>query len=341
MNHPILKTGKLPLDLLRSVINKLPVKHPRLVKGPGIGFDCAVVDNGANYLVYTTDPITFVTAETGWYLVQVNANDIATTGAVPKWLLVTLLLPEKQTDQKMIETIMEQIGDACNQFDITVIGGHTEITGGVTRPIAVGTMIGEVKSAQLVLPDGAQSGDRILLTKTVPIEATAILAREFPDRLDRVLSQSQVEEAQNYLYQPGISVLKDAQTAVNWGNVTAMHDPTEGGIYSALWELSHACNHAIRIDRDAIPTSDLSRSICQEFDIDPMQSIASGALLITAPTSNVPDIKHSLTEADILCTEIGEILDEEPGLYHTAEGKTTQIPLPERDEIARVFEGGS
>ena len=177
-----LPIGKLPHQLLADILSRAPVDDPRVILGPGIGLDCAVIDNGDRLTVYKSDPIAFATDQIGYYLVQVNANDIATTGARPLWLLVTLLLPEKKTTARLADEIIAQIHQTCHALDVAVIGGHTEITMGLDRPIAIGTMIGEVARDRLITPRGANAGDRVLLTKGVPIETTALLAREFAER---------------------------------------------------------------------------------------------------------------------------------------------------------------
>jgi len=158
---------------------------------------------------------------------------------------------------------------------VTVIGGHTEITAKLDRPILVGTLIGEVDRERLVTPQGAREGDRILLTKGVPIEATAILAREFPDRARRVLSAADLRQARAFLYDPGISVLREARIAQQAGQVTAMHDPTEGGLATALWELAESSGRALTIDRRAVPIPPLAARVCQAFGLDPLNAIAS------------------------------------------------------------------
>jgi hypothetical protein len=189
MSHPEsehsgkLPVGKLPPALLESLLRLAPTTHPDLLVGPGIGLDCAVIDQGDRLLVCKSDPVTFVTEDPGRYLVRVNANDVATTGAVPRWLMVTLLLPEGRADYAMAERIMGQIGEACRGLGITLVGGHTEVTHGLAHPVAVGALLGEVDRDRLVTPRGARVGDRVLLTKGVPIEGTAILAGEFGDRL--------------------------------------------------------------------------------------------------------------------------------------------------------------
>lgn len=333
-----LPVGKLPLDLLEQLLAQTPVQDPRILLGPGIGLDCAVLDLGATLLVLKSDPITFATDEIGWYAVQVNANDIATTGALPRWLLTTLLLPEGNTTPEMVAKIHADLHETCQQIGVSIIGGHTEITYGLDRPILVGTMIGEVDPQKLVTPRGACPGDRILLTKGVPIEATAILAREFPEQSRTHLSPEEIEQASAFLYSPGISILKDAQIALKAGKVTAMHDPTEGGLSSALWELALASDTSLIIDPQAVYVPPLSRRICQTFRLNPLAAIASGALLLTASEHTAGNICRALRSASIRCMDIGCVESGPPAVCKETESGRQTLPLPNRDEIAKLFE---
>ena len=333
----LLPVGKLPPELLATTLSRAAVDDPRVILGPGIGLDCAVVDLGDRLAVYKSDPITFASDQIGYYLVHVNANDIATTGAQPLWLLVTLLLPEKETGSELPDAIMTQIYDACRDLGIAVIGGHTEITTGLDRPIAMGTMIGEVARDRLITPRGAGSGERVLLTKGVPIEATALLAREFPARLRGALTDSEIAAAQKYLFEPGIGITRDARTAIAAGCVTAMHDPTEGGIVTALWELAQASGKTLRVDPGRIPVPALARRVCETLAIDPLCAIASGTLLLTAPPSDAAAICKSLADEGIPCADIGVVAD---GLgiveRKTAAGYETW-PRPAIDDITKAF----
>jgi hydrogenase expression/formation protein HypE len=333
-----LPVGKLPPELLARLINLGQTSDPRLLIGPGIGLDCAVLDFGERLLVLKTDPITFATAEIGWYAVHVNANDIATTGGEPRWMMMTLLLPENAATPALAETIAAQVHQACRELGITVVGGHTEITYGLDRPILVGCMLGEVERSELIVPTGAAPGDRVLLTKGVPLEAAALLAREFPSRLEGVLSPAELEQARSYLHDPGLSVLRDARLARRSGRVTAMHDPTEGGLLAALWELAEASGRALRVDLSAAPVPDLARRICQAFDLDPYAAIASGALLLTAGPSDAARICRTLQGEGITCAELGAVDDGPAGVYGLGE-PAASLPRPARDEITKVFEG--
>ena len=337
--HPkILPVGKIPPELLARILSAVPLQDERLLVGPGVGLDCAVVDIGPTLLVFKSDPITFATDEIGWYAVQVNANDIATSGAIPTWFLMTMLLPEGSSTAEGVEQISQQVFQACLQIGVSVIGGHSEITAAVKQPVIVGTMIGEVSHQGLITPQGAQPGDGLLLTKGVPIEAVSILAREFPRQLKSELSFEEITAAQGYLYQPGISVLKDAQAALKAGQVTAMHDPTEGGLRAALWELATACGHDLVVDLPRIPIPPLAKRICTEFEIDPLSAIASGALLLTTGANQVAPICQALEMEGISCTEIGKVERGSGKVWFDKGGKPDLLPYPEQDEIARVME---
>ena len=165
-----LPLGKLRPALLRDLLARHAVPDARVVVGPRVGEDAAVLDMGDRYLVATTDPITFVTEDLGWYALVVNANDLAVRGAVPRWFLAACLLPEGRTTEAEVATLFAQLGAACQSHRVALVGGHTEVTPGLDRPIVIGTMLGEVDKARLVTTGGARPGDALLLTKGVPVE---------------------------------------------------------------------------------------------------------------------------------------------------------------------------
>jgi hydrogenase maturation factor len=338
MTEPGLPVGKLPPDLMARLLARAPVDDPSVLLGPGVGLDCAVVDIGDRLLVLKSDPVTFVTDELALYLIQVNLNDLATTGATPRWLLVTLLLPEGRTSAGSASGIMESLYALCRANGIALVGGHTEITHGLDRPIASAALIGEVARDRLVTPRGAAPGDRVLLTKGVPIEGASILAREFPDRLRPALGEDGLARARDLLVEPGIGVLRDARIALGAGRVSAMHDPTEGGLAAALWELAEASGRSLRIRAKAVPVPEPCRRVCEAFGIDPLETIASGALLLTTPSSDAAGIRRALEAAGIACADIGEV-GEGPARVERAEDGTP-FSWPERDGIARAFERG-
>lgn len=339
MSQPALPLGKLPADLMSQLLLSVPPANDSVLVGPGPGLDCAVLDLGGDrLLVLKNDPITFTASDLGWYLVQINANDIATTGATPRWLMTTLLYPEAQANERLVRGTFTKLIDACTELGIDLVGGHTEVTQAVHHPIAVGILIGEVERDELLTPRGASPGDVLLLTKFVPIEAVAILCQEMPSVLGKQLSEKELAIGAAFHRRPGVSVLRDAQIARAAGPVSAMHDPTEGGLASALWEFAEASGRRFVIDPKAVPVPPLARRICRLLQIDPLAAISSGALLITAPESSRRQICHALRSQDIPCTAIGKIESGPPGVWTRENDALKLLPRPDRDEIARVFD---
>jgi hydrogenase expression/formation protein HypE len=335
---PFLPTGKLPADLLQGLLDKHAGRDPRVVVGPRVGEDAAVIDLGDRYLVATADPITFTTAELGWYALHVNANDIVVRGATPRWFLATLLLPGGATDDEGVRGLFAQLGEACEALDVALVGGHTEITHGIDRPIVAGTMLGEVAKDRLVTTAGAQVGDAVVLTKGVPLEGAAIIAREKEQELlSRGVRAAVVRKAKGFLRTPGISVRPEAEIACEVATVHAMHDPTEGGLATALHELASAAGVGLRIDHDRIMVLPEGRALCEAFGLDPLGTIASGALLLTLAPAEAGLVLHALARESIDCHFIGQVVPAEQGVT-LVEG-TRQWPLPTfaRDEIARLF----
>ena len=173
-----LPIGKLRAGTLQAIFDKHQFKDPRVVVGPRVGEDAAVIDMGDRYLIATSDPITFATAEVGWYALHVNANDIVVRGARPRWFLATLLLPAGSTTEASVDGLFAELHAACDELEVTLVGGHTEVTHGLDRPIIAGTMLGEVEKDRLVTTSGARVGDAVVMTKGVPLEGAAIIARE-------------------------------------------------------------------------------------------------------------------------------------------------------------------
>ena len=330
--------GKLPHDEMARFFNLLLRTDERVFLGPGIGLDCAVIDFGDTYLVAKSDPITFTADEIGTYVVQINANDIATTGAQPRWFLATLLLPPGM-DKHAIQSIFNQLQSACSALNTQLVGGHTEITKGLDRPIICGTMLGEVRKENLITPQGASAGDVVLLSKGIPLEAASILARDFEHLLSGI-DQETIRRARNYLHDPGISIVAEAMIAANTGGVTAMHDPTEGGLAGALWELAEAAQVGILVEEAAIPVLDAAGEICSVLGIPPMEAISSGALLLTVRSSMAEEIIGKINAANILIAEIGVVTADKSVVLQTGDGPQ-EIKRPARDALAVFFEHDS
>jgi hydrogenase expression/formation protein HypE len=335
-----LPIGKLRADTLQAIFDKHPSKDPRVVVGPRVGEDAAVIDMGDRYLVATSDPITFATAEIGWYALHVNANDIAVRGARPRWFLATVLLPAGATSDASLDALFAELHAACDELEVTLVGGHTEITHGLDRPIIAGTMLGEVEKDRLVTTSGARVGDAIVMTKGVPLEGAAIIAREKEAELRaRGVSPAVIRRARGFLKSPGLSIRPEAEIACELTTVHAMHDPTEGGIATALVELADAAGVGLRIDRERIMVLPEGRTLCAAFGLDPLGTIASGALLMTLAPADAGLVIHALARESIDCHFIGQVVPREQGVTLVSGSRQEPMPVFAQDEITRLYQG--
>jgi hydrogenase maturation factor/phosphoglycolate phosphatase-like HAD superfamily hydrolase len=331
-----LPAGKLPNDLLREFLDQFVFDDPSIIINPGVGEDTAAVNvEPEQVLVLKSDPITFATNSIGQYAVLVNANDIATSGAKPRWLLTTLLFPPGITALE-IRRVIDELKQFCRQWEITLCGGHTEITDAVTRPVVTGMMAGTVTRRQLVDKRNMRPGDRVLLTKAVAVEGTAIIAREFGDRLKKAgMTVAQIDTCREFLSR--ISILPEAQIAGASEATSAMHDVTEGGLATAIEELSIAGGHRIDIDMDAIPVFAQTNEICHLLHINPLGLIGSGSLLICCRQTGCEPLMEAIHAAGVQVSCIGKVMGKGHGITATREGQPDYWPRFDVDEITRLF----
>ena len=333
-----MEIGKFPHDLLKRLLAGVESNDPTVVIGPRIGEDAAVLEVGGRLLVAKSDPVTFATDRIGWYAVQVNANDVACTGGTPKWFLATLLVPESISSEQA-EELFNQVLEACRSLDVTLIGGHSEVTYGIDRPLIMGTMLGEVERDRLITTGGAQESDSIVVTKGIAIEGTALLARERPqDLLKAGVPQEAVERSAALLNKPGISVIRDARIACDTVQVHSLHDVTEGGLFTGLREVAVASGLGLAIEEDSVPLLPETAQVCEALGLNPMGLLASGALLITLPPQAVPDLLSALETVEVDAWEIGRMLAADEGLVlFNRQGEEVELPVFTRDELARYF----
>lgn len=339
-----LPTGKLPVALLRRFLSSLSSgarsRKQGLLVGPGVGLDAAAVDLGGHdrrLLVLKTDPITFLSQDLGAYGLTINANDLATMGATPRWFLATLLLPAGATTKGQAMGLLAQVRRACRRLDVALCGGHTEITEAVTRPVLVGCLLGLCPTGRLVTTAGAKVGDALLLTKGIPIEAVSVLARARAAELRLRYSDRFVARCRRFLDDPGISILREARLALACGGVHAMHDPTEGGLSGALYELVEAAGVGLRIDEAAVPILPEGARLCADLGLHPWGSLASGSLLICADPRRETAIRLRLNRAGIAAARIGTVVPAKQGVRLAAEGRLRPVPRFAVDEVARLL----
>ena len=326
--------GKIPAEtLLRAVYTNLGKRDKRVLIGPGIGRDSAVVKQNGMVLVFTADPITGTPSHIGQHSVEINANDIATAGARPKWYLCTILLPVGTREDSLRE-ITREIHETAKRLGITVVGGHTEATSGLDRPIISGFMVGETRGRVLSAENG-RPGDRILLTKTAGLEGTAILARDQAT----ILKKKGVPEGLLKLarsYQQQISVVEEALLASKLRGVHALHDPTEGGVLNGLWEMAEASDLGIEVWAEKIPVAPATQVICLTLRLDPLKLMSSGTLLVAVERSKRWSVQKTLMKSPRKMTEVGKLTARSKGRVIVRRGKREALKPVSQDELYKL-----
>ncbi len=328
MTTRIIPPGKLPSAFLQRLLAVEGESPPEVKLGPALGEDaCALDVGGPATLVVATDPITFAGASPGLSAVAVNANDVAATGARPRWLLATVLVPPGSTEDQ-VTGLFGEIRQALAGVGAVLVGGHTEITDAVRRPVVVGQMLG--LAHRVVRSGGLRAGDVVLQIGPAPVEGAAALAGE-AERGQGPVDRELLRAAAGALDDPGISVVAPALLAAELGAM-AMHDPTEGGLAGALWEMASAAGLALRVDRSAVLWFPPGVEVCRVLGADPWATLASGALLAGFAPRAVDFAVQRLREAGHV---VAAIAHAEPGTgVRDEEGAA--IPWPDRDEVARL-----
>lgn len=328
-----MKIGKVPENVLkRAVFKQIHTRRPEVLLGAGVGEDCAAVKLADDeVLVMSTDPITGTAQDIGTLAIQITANDLASSGAEPVGVLLTVLLPP-DAKESQLKLMMQQVEDACIEAKIQVMGGHTEVTPVVTQPVISVCGVGKVKEGHLVSTAGARPGMDILVTKWIGIEGTAILAKEKEEDLKQRFPAPFVEKAKEL--DAYISVLSEAAVATKSG-VSAMHDVTEGGIFGALWEMAEASGVGLEIDLKKIPIRQETVEICEHFGINPYELISSGSMLMAAKDGNM--LVRNLEKAGIPAAVIGKAVEGKDRVILNGDEKRF-LEQPKVDELYRALD---
>lgn len=321
--------GKLNWDDLTKLIsqNRGYQREEVRVKS-GVGEDCTVITFGDEECVLSTDPITGAEEGIGKLAFNINMNDIASSGAEPVGIMVTILAPVGTSYEKIIK-VMNEIHIEAVEHKVEIIGGHTEITSAVNRMVVSCTAVGKNKKGDSVATKGCEVGDSIVVTKELCLEGTAILAFDYKEKIDGVIHENKIKEAQGYADQ--LSVLKEGRIARDFG-VSSMHDITEGGLLGALWEVIEASGKGFRVYRERLPVTEVTAEFCKVFNIDPLKFISSGSMLITCKDGE--GLIERLKENGIKATIVGEVTKENGMLVDNE--KEIVVEAPERDELFKI-----
>ncbi len=330
-------TGKLPPSFLEKYVWRRHGRDdPRVLVGPGIGEDAAVIDMGDRVLVLHSDPITEAVEGIGWLALNIAANDVATAGAKPLWASVTILLPEGFSE-KLLDEITRDLHRAAEELGVSIVGGHTEEAPRLDRPILVVTMLGEAPRDRYVRTGGAKPGDAVLVVKSAGLEGTSILAKDFRDLLEsQGIGGNLLEKAAGFAAE--VSIVREALLLAEMG-ATSLHDPTEGGLIGGLVEVALASGKTLEVWEKDVPVKPETRRICEALGLDPLKLISSGALIATVPPEKLGQVKKALNSMGIEYGVAGRVHEGAAKLIiHRIEGRTEEYEEPPVDELARVWE---
>lgn len=326
-----LPAGKIPPELLAELVGELGAAPPDVLLGPAPGEDACALAVGGGALVVSTDPVTLTGSDAGRIAVMVNANDVAVTGVRPRWFLATVLLPLGTTDDD-VRGLLHAVVAALAEVGAVLVGGHTEVTAVVSRPVVVGQMSGYAADGRLVRTGGGRAGDVLVQIGPAPVEGAAVIAAGGHGRL-AALAPGMLERAARAVLDPGICVVEPALAAAGLG-ATALHDPTEGGIAGGLHEVAAAAGLAAEVDRRRILWFEPGVAACRAVGADPLATLASGCVLAAFPPQAAASAVEALAGRGFAAAAIGRlaagagVIDE----------RGAPLPLPARDEVARLAE---
>ncbi len=326
-----MEIGKIPADVLENIVIK-PLTENKIRKDivirPATGEDCAAIDMEDKLCVVSSDPITGADSDAGYLAVHINCNDIASAGAEPVGILLTVLLPPG-ADEELLKTLSSGAKRAADELGIEILGGHTEVTEAVNKPVISGTAIGKANKNAFVSTSGARPGQDIIITKCSGLEGTAIIAADNEQYLRLKLCDGIVDKAIEL--KNSISVVKEALIAADMG-ATCMHDATEGGVLGAIWEICSCSKNGCVVEQDLIPIKDETKAIAELSGIDPLRLISGGTLILTAFDGD--KIVNRLEQENISAKIIGKITVGKAMIKRN--GELFEIEAPVSDELYKV-----
>jgi hydrogenase expression/formation protein HypE len=328
--------SKFSLDVLqRRVFPFVKADDPDVLLGAAFGEDVALTRVGDEVLVSHVDPIVGAIGDIGWLAVHVACNDVATAGIPPRWLQLLVLVPSIE-DEELLEQIMRDASRAAEEIGASIIGGHTGYSAGLSRPLVAVTALGTAAGREPVRTGGANVGDRVLVTKGIALEGTAILAQDFVDVARELgLSDDELKEGRRVMAE--VSVAPEALALAEKG-VTAMHDVTRGGLLETLLEIAYLSEVGIEIEFSRLPIPPIVSRFARAFRFDPLRMISSGTLAVAVPPERVEGVSRALEQLGTAFAFVGQVV-EGTGVRVLQDGETahyTEIRC-EEDELARMW----
>lgn len=328
--------SKFSLDVLdRRVFAHTRSDDPDVILGAAFGEDAALTRVGGDILASHLDPIVGAVKEIGWLAVHVTCNDIAATGIPPRWILPLVLVPRPE-DEALLGEIMGDARRAADELGVSIIGGHTGYSAGLSRPLVAVTALGVAAGRRPVRTKGARVGDRVLVTKGVGLEGTAILAHDFADVAQRLgLDEDTVKEARALMAK--ISCVPEALALADCG-AHAMHDVTRGGVMETFLEMAQLSDVMIEVDAALLPVPPVVACFAQAFDFDPLLMISSGSVVASLPPGREDAVRRRMEALDVPFAFVGTVTAG-TGVRLNRDGESTHYAKIrcEEDELARMW----
>lgn len=324
-----MELGKVTTSQLENILSRVSKKREEVVLLPKIGEDCAVINIEDEYTIISTDPITGSVNDIGALCIDINANDIYSSGGVPVGVMVTIMLPTSATEEDLYK-INNAIANRCDELNIAVLGGHTEVTDAVNRPLVSVTIIGKSINKKYVTSSNIEIGDDIVVTKNIATEGTYIIANDNYEFLKDKVDVKLLDEAIGY--SDFVSIKKECEIAMQH-NVTGMHDVTEGGLFGAVYEMMNCSMVGCIIDIDKVSISEVTKKICEVYGINPYKLISSGSVIITC--KNGDKLVSELVKNGVQASVIGKATENKK-VYYKEDEKLIEIGEPEKDEVYKV-----
>ncbi len=348
-----MKTGKISESILkRSVLKGIEKVHSEVIKGAGVGEDCAFLswkecddskEDESSVMAVSTQTIALGVSDAAFLAVMAAANNLAAAGAEAWAVTLAVTLPEG-AEETLLKELMEQAFHCCRKLKIQVVGGHTEVSRSVRRPVVTATVVG-VYQKNAVLMDAEKgklageinnsecppAGLDIVVSKWIGMEGTSIIAREKETELLKRYPPSLVrmaKEHRNYL-----SIASEAATALKSG-VYAMHDVRNGGIFGALWEISRKLGVGLCVDLKKIPVRQETIEVCEFYNLNPYELLSGGMLIMLSRDGK--RLVENLENEGINASLIGSTNDgNDKIIVNQEEIRYLEPPVP--DEIHKIL----
>lgn len=327
-----MKTGKLDWFSMSKLLSLLPLTEEDVVVGPAQGEDAAVVRVRDGFLVIHSDPITTGVRRIGYLAIHVAGNDIAVRGVAPKWFLATILLPER-LDYGLVEEIFTDMSTALREINGVMIGGHTEVSPSLDRPIINVTAAGYTLRKPLFTRD-ARPGDILYAVGRIGGEGAGVIAWDFSDRLRSLgVEEKVIESAREFIYD--VSVINVALKIRDV--VTTMHDATEGGLLQAVREIAVASGTSAILEVEDDILDPVVVKIASSLHIDPLKLLSSGCIVATVPPENTDKLESTLSKIGKPYYRIGRLVKGNGEVVIKHRGVTNVIREDIVDEIYKLW----